>query len=158
MSSYVTIEEATQYVLQHYTSGDSVRIAWESLTDEDKQILLNRSADAINSLPLPGRKTYPDQENAFPRYPSTEVPEEVKAAQVENALISSDEQQSEDAKLYQKMWAYGVNSYRIGNLSESIGTASGNAGFTTVLIRSGIVSVRAQNLLSRFLGGGFCIE
>lgn len=158
MSSYVTVEEATQYILQHYTSVDPIRIAWETLPDEDKQILLNRSADAINSLPLPGRKTYPDQENAFPRYPSTEVPEEVKAAQVENALVSSDEQQNEDAKLYQKMWAYGISSYRIGNLSESIGTASGNAGFTTTLLQSGVVSTKAQNLLSRFLGGGFCIE
>lgn len=158
MSSYVTVEEATQYILQHYTSADPIRVAWETLLDEDKQILLNRSADAINSLPLPGRKTYPDQENAFPRYPSKEVPDDVKAAQIENALVSSDEQQNEDAKLYQKMWAYGVNSYRIGNLSESIGTASGNAGFTTTLLQSGIVSTKAQNLLSRFLGGGFCIE
>ena len=158
MSSYVTVEEANTYILQHYTSVDPIRISWETLPDEDKQILLNRSADAINSLPLPGRKTYPDQENAFPRYPSKEVPDDVKAAQIENALVSSDEQQSEDAKLYQKMWAYGVNSYRIGNLSESIGTASGNAGFTTTLLQSGIVSTKAQNLLSRFLGGGFCIE
>ena len=158
MSSYVTVEEANNYIKLNYTSSESLRITWEGLASEDKQVLLNRAAAAIDSLPLPGRKTYPDQENAFPRYPSKEVPEDVKAAQIEIALTSSDEQQNEDAKLYQKMWAYGVNSYRIGNLSESIGTASGNAGFTTTLLQSGVVSTKAQNLLSRFLGGGFCIE
>ena len=127
MSSYVTIEEANVYIQNNLLSTDPLRISWESLLDEDKQVLLNRSAAAINSLPFTGRKMNVNQENAFPRYPNTDVPDDVKAAQIENALTSSDETQSEDAQLYQKMWAYGISSYRIGNLSESIGTASGNA-------------------------------
>lgn len=158
MSSYVTIEEANVYIQNNLLSTDPLRISWEALPDEDKQVLLNRSATAINSLPYPGRKMYANQENAFPRYPNTEVPDDIKAAQIENALTSSDETQSEDAQLYQKMWAYGISSYRIGNLSESIGTASGNAGFSTSMLRSGVVSVIAQNILSKYLGGGYCIE
>ena len=158
MSSYVTIEEANVYIQNNLLSTDPLRISWESLLDEDKQVLLNRSAAAINSLPFTGRKMNVNQENAFPRYPNTDVPDDVKAAQIENALTSSDETQSEDAQLYQKMWAYGISSYRIGNLSESIGTASGNAGFSTSMLRSGVVSVIAQNILSKYLGGGYCIE
>lgn len=158
MSSYVTIEEANVYIQNNLLSTDPLRISWESLLDEDKQVLLNRSAAAINSLPFTGRKMNVNQENAFPRYPNTDVPDDVKVAQIENALTSSDETQSEDAQLYQKMWAYGISSYRIGNLSESIGTASGNAGFSTSMLRSGVVSVIAQNILSKYLGGGYCIE
>lgn len=158
MSSYVTIEEANVYIQNNLLSTDPLRISWELLLDEDKQVLLNRSAAAINSLPFTGRKMNVNQENAFPRYPNTDVPDDVKVAQIENALTSSDETQSEDAQLYQKMWAYGISSYRIGNLSESIGTASGNAGFSTSMLRSGVVSVIAQNILSKYLGGGYCIE
>lgn len=158
MSSYVTIEEANVYIQNNLLSTDPLRISWEALPDEDKQVLLNRSAAAINSLPFTGRKMNVNQENAFPRYPNTDVPDDIKAAQIENALTSSDETQSEDAQLYQKMWAYGISSYRIGNLSESIGTASGNAGFSTSMLRSGVVSVIAQNILSKYLGGGYCIE
>lgn len=158
MSSYVTVEEANVYIKSNLLSTDPLRVSWESLLDEDKQVLLNRSAAAINSLPYSGRKTYPGQENAFPRYPNKEIPEDVKIAQIENALTSSDDTQSEDAQLYQKMWAYGISSYRIGNLSETIGTASGNAGFSTTMLRSGVVSVIAQNILSKYLGGGYCIE
>lgn len=158
MSSYVTIEEANVYIQNNLLSTDPLRTSWEALLDEDKQVLLNRSAAAINSLPFTGRKMNVNQENAFPRYPNTDVPEDVKVAQIENALTSSDETQSEDAQLYQKMWAYGISSYRIGNLSESIGTASGNAGFSTSMLRSGVVSVIAQNILSKYLGGGYCIE
>lgn len=158
MSGYVTVEEANAYIQSNLLSTDPLRVSWEALSDEDKQVLLNRSASAINSLPFTGRKTYSDQENAFPRYPSKEVPDDVKVAQIENALTSSDETKSEDAQLYQKMWAYGISSYRIGNLSESIGTASGNAGFSTVMLRSGVVSVIAQNILSKYMGGGYCIE
>ena len=158
MSSYVTVEEANVYIRNNLLSTDPLRVSWEVLSEQDRQVLLNRSAAAINALPYPGRKTVSGQENAFPRYPYTEVPEDVKAAQIENALTFSDESQSEDGKLYQRMWAYGISSYRIGNLSETVGSASGNAGLSSELVRGGIISIVAQSLLIPYLRGGYCVE
>ena len=89
MSSYVTVEEANVYIQNNLLTTDPLRISWEALFDEEKQVLLNRSAAVINSLPFPGRKMNVNQENAFPRYPNTDVPDDIKAAQIENALTTS---------------------------------------------------------------------
>lgn len=158
MSGYVTVQEADEYIRCHYLSTDRSRLAWEELEDADKEILLRNSAEAINSLPFTGRKMYPTQDNAFPRFPSNLVPEAVKAAQIENALTSSDESANEDAMLYQRMKAYGVSSYSIGNLSETMVSAASSGGVGISLLSSGIVSTKAQSLLEQFLRGGYCIE
>ena len=79
MSSYVTVEEANVYIQNNLLTTDPLRISWEALFDEEKQVLLNRSAAVINSLPFPGRKMNVNQENAFPRYPNTDVPDVVNA-------------------------------------------------------------------------------
>ena len=154
MSSYVTLEEANEYVLTHYTSESATRKMWDETSDEDKMVILTVSADAINNLPLTGCKTYPDQENAFPRYPNEEVPKAVKYAQVENALTTLDSSSNEDIEMYRRMWSFGISSYSIGNLSETVGNASGGAA----MLQSGIISTIAQSLLQPFIGGGFRIE
>ena len=146
---YVTLEEATKYICTHYVTSDELRIGWEALSIEDKTILLNRSFQAIELLPFAGRKTYPLQPNAFPRWPDTEVPEAIKAAQIENALAKSDSSNEEDSKYYERLWTYGVESYSIGSLSEK--TSAGACGAQS----TGIVSAMANRLLKPFLGGGF---
>ena len=150
---YVTLEEANDYVATHFTSTSTQRIAWEALSDEDKEVLLRVSAEAIDSIPYPGRKASATQTEAFPRWPQTEVPQAVKHAQVENALIATDEQESEYAAMYQRMRAFGVQSYEIDDLSETIvtGTSSG------VYVSKGITSPKAQSLLAPFLGGAYRI-
>lgn len=158
MLGYATVEQADQYVSEHYISTDPLRIAWNALSQEDKQIILNVSAEAINSLPYPGRKYDPTQENAFPRYPSQQVPAAIFAAQIENAISVSDSSSSEDAALYQRMWSFGIASYKIGNLSESIGSASGGATLSAQMLQNGIVSTKAQALIKPFMGGAYCIE
>lgn len=158
MSSYITIEEANEYVESHYVSTDPLRKVWEDLSDDDKQIYLNVSAEAIDSLPWSGRKAHPNQEHAFPRYPSKAVPPAIKFANIENAMSSADETATDDAALYQKMWSYGISSYTIGNLSETVGTAGGNASARTQMASNGIISTKAQALLSTYLTGGYCIE
>lgn len=158
MVGYATVEQANEYVTSHFVSTDPLRTSWEALSDEDKQVILTTSAEAINSLPYPGRKLYPKQENAFPRYPSQQVPTAIFAAQIENAISVSDSSSSEDAELYQRMWSFGIASYRIGNLSEAIGSASGGATLGAQMLQNGIVSTKAQALLKPFLGGAYCIE
>lgn len=156
--SYATVEQADKYVQEHFISTDPVRLSWEDLSEEDKQVILNVSAEAINSLPFPGRKKDPNQEDAFPRCPSTQVPPAIFAAQIENAISMADSSSSDDAALYQRMWSFGIASYRIGNLSESIGNASGGASMSASMLQNGIVSTKAQALLKPFVGGAYCIE
>lgn len=149
---YVTLEEANEYVSTHYTSTDTLRLGWESLTDEDRSALLTKSFQTLELLPFTGRKTDPKQPNAFPRWPQQEVPEAIKWAQIENALVKSDTSTEEDVKYYERLWMFGVQSYSIGNLSErtSTGSYSAHGAQTT-----GISSVVADRLLRPFLWGGY---
>lgn len=149
---YVTLEEANQYVSTHYMSVDELRVGWEALSDEDRSALLTRSFQVLELLPFAGRKFDPKQPNAFPRWPQQEVPAAIKWAQIENALAKSDTSNEEDAKFYERLWMYGVESYSIGNLSErtSTGSYSVNGAQAT-----GITSAIADRLLRPYLGGGY---
>ena len=150
---YVTIAEANDYIAAHYLSTDPLRVAWESLIDEYKQVLLTRSYDAIETLPLRGRKASGGQQGAFPRWPDTTVPECVKSAQIENALELCNP--SEEAEEYMRMRQLGVKEYKIGNLSEKLG---GGSADSNLLLSSGIVSFKAMQLLRPFLSGPFNIR
>lgn len=149
---YVTLEEASEYISTHYLSTDTLRLSWESLSDEDRTVLLTRSFQTIELLPFAGRKLNPDQSTVFPRWPYKEVPEAIKWAQIENALAKSDASNEEDAKHYERLWTYGVESYSIGNLSErtSTGTYSLRGAQAT-----GVTSAVADRLLRPYLGGGY---
>lgn len=154
--SYVDVAYADEYVNTHFLSVDERRLNWEVLDNNDKEVLLQRSFEAIECLPFVGRKNNPDQPNAFPRYPFEEVPEAVKYAQVENAITLSDSSASEDAAFYEKLWQYGVESYSIGNLSER--TSSGAWGRNVTTSSSGVISAKAINLLKPFLNGSYNIR
>ena len=150
---YVTIAEANDYIAAHYLSTDSLRVSWDSLTDEYKQVLLTRSYDAIEMLPLRGRKASCGQQTAFPRWPDTTIPECVKSAQIENALELGNP--SEEAGEYRHMRQLGVTEYKIGNFSEKLGDASADMN---LMVSSGIVSFKAMQLLRPFLSGPFNIR
>ena len=156
---YVTVEEANTYIKEHYMSTDAARIRWDALTDGDKAVLLRTSFEAIELLPFSGHKSYKDQTTAFPRYPDTAVPPAVVAAQVENALASSDSSGVEEDQSYAKMRAWGIQSYSIGNLSETLGAGGSSAVAAAVdaCIQAGIISVKAQQFLTPFLRGGYRI-
>ena len=149
---YVTLEEANDYVASHYLDTDDLRKGWDSLFDEEREILLTKSFQTIELLPFTGRKLNPNQSTVFPRWPYKEVPNAIKWAQIENALAKSDTSNEEDAKHYERLWTYGVESYSIGNLSErtSSGTYSMRGAQAT-----GITSVIAERLLRPYLGGGY---
>ena len=149
---YVTLEEANEYIKTHYLSEDSLRLGWEDLLEEDQVVLLNKSFQVLELLPFAGRKFDPKQANGFPRWPQQEVPVAIKWAQIENALAKSDISNEEDAKFYERLWMYGVESYSIGNLSErtSTGSYSVNGAQAT-----GVTSAIADRLLRPYLGGGY---
>ena len=151
--SYNTVEEANGYVTAQYISTDESRVRWESFSDEDKQVLLTRAHDVIDSLPLTGRKTSVDQPDAFPRCPYKGVPDAVKSAECELALSLSDEAANASLDDYRKMVDYGIQSYSIGNFSETLLSYSKNS----VEIKYGLNSSKAKQLLTPWLTGGFRI-
>lgn len=152
---YVDVSYADLYVSTHFLSSDELRDAWEKLSVGDKEVLLLRSFEVIESLPYTGKKNSSTQETAFPRWPSTEVPNNIKAAQIENAIALSDVSNVEDAAFYEKLYQFGVESYTIGNLSEQIGSGSWGSGSNAL---QGIVSAKATRLLQPYLRGGFDIR
>ncbi len=151
---YITLEEANEYVAKHFLSSNETRIAWESLNDADKEVLLRNSYRAIDALPFRGRKACTTQPSAFPRYPSNEIPVQIKEAQVANAVMLSDDSAREDVDYYDKLRTYGIKSYHIGNLSETLGTPAESSSASSYV---GIYSQEAMRLLSPWLKGGFKI-
>jgi len=151
--SYNTVEEASTYVATHYTSNDEAHTRWDSLSDDDKQILLTKAHDVIDSLPLTGRKTSVDQPDAFPRCPYKGVPDAVKSAECELALSLSDEAANQSLDDYRKMVDYGIQSYSVGNFSKTLLSYSKNS----VEIKYGLISSKAKQLLTPWLTGGFRI-
>lgn len=156
MIGYVTLEQANTYVATHYISTDNLRLGWEQLSDDDKRVLLLRSFETIELLPFSGRKAEVGQPNAFPRWPSTEVPGAIQNAQIDNALSLSDASSAEEAEHYGRLWQFGVNSYSIGNLTEHISEGAWSSGSTTSAA-SGIVSTTATRLLKPYLAGSYRI-
>ena len=141
---YATLAEANEYVKSYHSSTDPLRSAWEGLSDEDRQVLLNRAEQIIDSLPLKGRPL--ESGKAFPREPFQEISmEKVKAATIEVALHGLDQEASERSRLQRQ----GVKSYKIGDLSETF-RDSGVSGEAEVL------SVVMPHL-SNWLGGGYRI-
>lgn len=151
---YVTLEEANAYVTDHFMSSNATRVAWESLSDADKMVLLRNSYRAIEMLSFRGRKTDPTQPSAFPRWPSTDVPYQVKEAQIANAIILADDSSQDDVTYYDRLRTFGIKSYHIGNLSETLNSSAESSSASSY---HGIYSQEAMRLLSPWLGGGFKI-
>lgn len=151
---YVTPEEVQDYLNTRYTAIDDLRLNWEILDEADQAVYLQRAYDAINLLTFRGRKYDVNQPGAFPRWPNQEVPLNVKFAQIEQALALADTTTAADQTFYDKLWQYGVESYSIGNLSESSSSGSwGRAGGSTT--SRNISSPQALNFLQPYLMGGF---
>lgn len=152
---YVTVEAANDYVTRYFTSNDPLRLAWEELSGEDREVLLRRSFESIELLPYTGRKSEIAQPNAFPRYPSCKVPPAVMHAQIENAVALTDKSATEEASFYGRLRQLGVESYSIGNLSETLGPGSWSGSSAEA---SGVVSAQALRLLRPYMLGGYCIR
>lgn len=93
VDSFVSLEDANDYVRKHFTTNDEYRVRWESLTDEDKEAWLRRSTIALNSLKYVGRKKGP-QLLEFPRVNSIGVygtlPVLFRSQYYDNGLISAN--------------------------------------------------------------------
>lgn len=156
-NGYVTIEEMDTYVAAHYTSDDALRVRWEALSESDKAVMLTKSFNDIEVLPFTGCKADKTQVTQFPRFGETEVSQSVKDAQMDNAIWLCDQSAKETENTYNTLWRFGVESYRIGNLSEtSKGGAWGHSGGVISPLIT-IFSSKAIKLLQGYLSGGYRI-
>lgn len=141
---YATVDQANEYVKEYHSSTDPLRAAWEGLSEEDKKVLLNRAEQTIDSLPLKGRPL--ESGKAFPRAPFQEYSlKRAVAATIELALASLDEERLDRLRLRQQ----GVKSYKIGDLSETFFSRSGDSDLTAYTLS--IVSP----YLGDWLSGGY---
>ena len=84
--SYNTIVEADAYFLAGYGYTK-----WDALTDPTKQQALESAQQQLDNMCIwYGEPTEEDQDNAFPRDGDTEVPEDVKTAELEIAYAIVD--------------------------------------------------------------------
>jgi hypothetical protein len=132
--SYVSLAEANEYFSNRLHAD-----AWAEASDADKEKALQQATKAIDRQRLNGHKTNPSQPLAFPRYPDTEIPEVVKEACCEEALAILERGNSQRRKLQQE----GVQSFSIGNLSETFAAGAGR----------GMLSQEAKELLRPWLIG-----
>lgn len=146
---YATIEQANAYVESYYSSTNDIRIAWEALSDGDKQIVLNRAEQVIDLLPFGGKPVDPKQQKAFPRHPHPELSlERVKTATIELALQQNGDIETQDRL---NLRAQGVKSYKIGDLSETFKDTSSE----DYIIQFALEVVNP--FLRDWLGGGYRI-
>jgi len=134
VQSYCTIEYADEYFRNRLHAE-----SWGQADESTKEKALQQATRAIDRQLLRGRKTNPEQELAFPRYPDTEVPEAVKEACCEEALALLERGNSQRRKLQQE----GVQSFTLGNMSETYIAGAGK----------GLLSQEAKELLRPWLLG-----
>lgn len=88
-NTYCTLEEADSIVKKKFIIGSEYPY-WVALEDEQKENLLIESATEIEHIPVAGFKNHYDQPLQFPRwsnfYREQKIPQEVKNAQVINAI------------------------------------------------------------------------
>ena len=137
-NSYIDIDGADEYF-----AGRLHAESWGETSDADKEKALKQATKEIDRQLLRGRKTNPEQELAFPRYPDTEVPEAVKEACCEVALALLERGNNQRRKLQQE----GVQSFSLGNMSETYAAGAGK----------GLLSQEAKELLKPWLIGAVMI-
>lgn len=152
--SYVTLEEANEYVEKYYSKDTEEYQLWfsESYKDSDKEANLRNSAMAINNLQYRGAKKHKGQPLAFPRkvssygglmytpfvsqyYDNTLVSgfsdgdgglRSAKKAQIENVLAFKLLGQASVNTILQNQ-TQSLRSRRAGSITETYGSPTGTS-------------------------------
>ena len=114
VESYVSMDEADE-IAKKIIENTATMISWLELPDGEKERKLRNACFRIESLKFSSFKHSLYQVMQFPRGMTDVVPENVKRAQVYEAIATLDEQRS----LRRQLQEQGVKSISIGNTSES---------------------------------------
>ena len=151
VDTYVSIEQADNYVKSYYRADDPLKSIWDSLQPDDKEVLLRRAFDTLNALPYTGRRLSYKQNLPFPRYGWVSSDwTAVQNAQIEVALQEADTDAGtamEEATI--KRWqSRGVSSIKLGDASYTFGKSS---------VKGFGLPERAYNFIKKWLSGGYGI-
>jgi len=155
-NTYVSREYADEYITSRYKTNNEDRNRWRETPEEDKEILLISACDELNNLQWQGRTAVKGQAMAFPRLPfqygkTDEIaPLRVKQAQVELALWLSDDTRQSKLSKRQELQSQGVESFSIGDLSESYGKGVGEKP-------APLLCSKVKALIAPYLSGGYDI-
>lgn len=146
---YATIEQANEYIQMYYSSTDPLRVSWSALSNDDKQVALNRAEQFIDMLPLKGKSLEPGK--AFPREPDREYSlQQAKIATIELSI----QRLNTEASARITLQSQGVKSYKIGDLSETFGAGMSEQDYAGLDPFSFNVVLA---YLKDWLGGGYRI-
>lgn len=160
VNSYVTCEEATQYVKTYFPEKSYLYTSWLALTVHDQNVALMRSTLALERLMYSGKKVDENQVLSFPRKyigkVQTDVPQDIKYAQIENAVYigCTDSDSAEaiaDDAFYKSLRDKGITSYTMGSLSESFGNTAVMAGISPSSPEVILISPNAKALVQKYL-------
>lgn len=125
VNSYISLDDANNYVKQLRMSTDKGRKKWEQLSDEDKAVLINKYTIEVDNLPYFGKRVSTEQSLGFPRIISgryIECPYQVRICIVELSLLEL-EYDSTDANEHVKL---GIETYKIKDASVTYREDAGN--------------------------------
>ena len=138
-TSYATEAEGTAYLAERLNTS-----AWDDADSDDRVKALKQATRAINNLNFKGKKTSSTQENQFPRYDDSSVPDAIKWANIEEALTLLDEKDPEieweNLDIVTQVYATIKTTYNRRNLPRNI--------------VAGIMSQTAWRYLSPYLHDG----
>src|SRR6185436_5873419 len=137
MTPYATVDEAAEYIDESVLDSQ----AWDEALQNQRQKALNMVTRAIDKLNFLGDKNDDDQEHQFPRGDDTVVPDEVKFACIEEALLLLDGKDPEQEAESLRIGAQGYGSARVTYDTDT----------PPAHIRSGIMSVKAWGYLLPFI-------
>lgn len=144
---YATLEQAQAYIENYYGSTDPIRASWDALSDDDKQVALNRAEQTIDLLPYRGKPC--EKTKAFPREPDEELSlQRAQIATIELAVQTNGNTEIQERLGLQKQ---GVKSYKIGDLSETFKDVNGDASIDLFVLDV------VTPYLREWLGGGYRI-
>ena len=134
--SYTTLAEAQAYFDNSLNTDD-----WDDASDNDKIKSLIVATKTIDRLNFLGKKADSEQDFQFPRYDDSSVPQDIKDAVCEEALMLVGGADISMEKEAAKMTAQGFGGVRV----------SFDVDMATLHLSAGLVSVIAFNIIKPYL-------
>jgi hypothetical protein len=151
--TYVTVEQADKYVMEHYLSSEPLRIQWEEMEEADKEVCLRKSFEKMNTLPYTGRRRVRTQPLPFPRYcwqPSDW--DLVRKAQIITAFMSIDTEYNAELKEVKGWQLNGLSKVKLGDATYEFRKSSADSATNYFGLPK-----EAYLALKKWLSGGYNI-
>lgn len=139
INSYVTLDEADEYIKTYYTSTSAERTAWDKLSEEDKIISLLSSARSLNNLRYKGQKKVKGQPLAFPR----------KYAVMGFGLgYTPYVSQYMDSSLYEGVWGSGdgFSAAKEAQIVNAVAGISMNSAVITDVLERSVAGIKSKSI------------